>query len=157
MARAFGVCPLYNRGGAPIANLSLTQCARMVAKDAEARFQCLQHLNSPLLAVKLALAAAPVGLGQAHEDVRCITGVDAARMAAYQAEHLGRSPFDWHRPLLDMWLAYVQSLAESLPVHLPAVSVWLPLRLRGPRWCRLRQHEGSSVGCLFLIDRQIDR
>ncbi len=62
-------------------------------------------------------------LVQAREDVRCVTGVDAARMAAYQAEHLGRSPFEWHRPLLDMWLAYVQSLAARLPAGASGVGM----------------------------------
>jgi hypothetical protein len=60
---------------------------------------------------------------QAREDVRCITGVDAARMAEYRTEHLGRSPFEWHRPLLDMWLAYVQSLAARLPADAGDVGV----------------------------------
>ena len=47
VARAFGVCPLYSRGGAPVTSLSMAQCARMpvVAKDATARLQCLQNLN----------------------------------------------------------------------------------------------------------------
>jgi hypothetical protein len=61
VARAFGPCPLYYRGGAPVANLSLAQCARMVTKDAAARLQCLQRLNYARLAVQLAVAAAPAG------------------------------------------------------------------------------------------------
>ena len=61
VARAFGMCPLYNRGGASIASLSVSQCARLVAKDAAARLQCLRALPLPHLAMQLALAAAPVG------------------------------------------------------------------------------------------------
>jgi hypothetical protein len=72
VARAFGPCPLYNRGGAPIANLSLAQCARMVVKDAAARLQCLQRLNYARLAIQLAVAAAPAGTDNRGHFMRAV-------------------------------------------------------------------------------------
>ena len=70
-----------------------------------------------------AVAGLRRALVQAHEDVRCVTEADAGRMAAYRAEHLGRSPFEWHQPLLEMWLAYVQSIADILPSDSTTVGV----------------------------------